>query len=93
MRKQKHAALILIAGNHQLSAYACQSLLEPGASSGRLTDGRRLIAAATGFGQCATATVRTRQTREHQSLTLKEWLCVVALALGQSGLRTGRCSF
>ena len=48
MREQKPAARILIADDHQLLADACKSLLEPEFQvAGVVTDGRRLIAAAT----------------------------------------------
>lgn len=50
MREQKHAARILIADDHQLLADACKSLLEPEFKvAGVVTDGHRLIAAATEF--------------------------------------------
>ena len=51
MREQKHAARILIADDHQLFlADACKSLLEPEFKvAGVVTDGHRLIAAATEF--------------------------------------------
>jgi DNA-binding NarL/FixJ family response regulator len=46
--EQKPAARILIADDHQLLADACKSLLEPEFQvAGIVTDGRRLIAAAT----------------------------------------------
>jgi DNA-binding NarL/FixJ family response regulator len=48
VREQKPAARILIADDHQLLADACKSLLEPEFQVvGVVTDGRRLIAAAT----------------------------------------------
>jgi len=48
VREQKHAPRILIADYHQLLADACKSLLEPEFQvTGVVTDGRRLIAAAT----------------------------------------------
>ncbi len=50
MREQKHAARILFADDHQLLADACKSPLEPEFQvAGVVTDGRRLIAAATEF--------------------------------------------
>jgi DNA-binding NarL/FixJ family response regulator len=48
VRDQKHAPRILIADDHRLLADACKSLLEPEFQvAGVVTDGRRLIAAAT----------------------------------------------